>query len=92
MTGWSDDPAIEAWSIIEADGVEADGGGARALSGGLAMPVADAVLKPNPLLDGDTPRWPSDRYRAEYGAAATWLTDAGNPARTRRLIDLPARW
>ncbi|MDQ0837073.1 class I SAM-dependent methyltransferase [Sphingomonas faeni] len=91
-TQWSDDSAIEAWSIVEADGGGADGVKARALTGGLAMPLADAVLKQNPLLDGDTPRWPSDRYRAEYGAAATWLTDAGDPARNRRVLDLPARW
>jgi SAM-dependent methyltransferase len=64
----------------------------RPLTGGLAMPLADAVLKPNPLLNGDIPRWPSDRYWAEYGAAATWLSDDGNDARTRRLVDLPARW
>jgi SAM-dependent methyltransferase len=87
-TRWSDDPAIEAWSIVEADG-----GAARALTGGLAMPLADAVLRPNPLLDGGTPRWPSDRYRVEYGDACTWLSnDDGDDARTRRLVDLPARW
>jgi len=86
-TRWSDDPAIEAWSIVEADG-----GTARLLTGGLAMPVADAVLQPNPLLDGDTPHWPSDRYRTEYGAAATWLSDSGDAARNRRVLDLPARW
>jgi SAM-dependent methyltransferase len=91
-TRWSDDPAIEAWSIVEVDGIEADGGVTRPLTGGLAMPLADAVLQPNPLLDGDTPRWPSDRYRAEYGVAATWLSDDGDDARTRRLVDLPARW
>jgi SAM-dependent methyltransferase len=86
-TGWSDDPAIEAWSIVEADN-----DAARPLTGGLVMPVADAVLQPNPLLDGDIPRWPSDRYRAEYGAAATWLSDSGDAARNRRVLDLPARW
>ncbi|MEG3166958.1 methyltransferase domain-containing protein [Sphingomonas sp. LB3N6] len=86
-TRWSDDPAIEAWSIVEADG-----GVTRPLSGGLVMPVADAVLKPNPLLDGDSPRWPSDRYRAEYGDTCTWLSDDGDAARNRRVLDLPARW
>ena len=56
------------------------------------MPLVDAVLKPNPLLDGDTPDWPSDRYRAEYGDACTWLSDDGDAARNRRILDLPARW
>ena len=91
-TAWSDDPAIEAWSVVEADGVDASGGATRLLTGGLAMPAADAVLQPNPLLDGGTAHWPSDRYRAEYGAAATWLSDTGDAARNRRVLDLPARW
>jgi SAM-dependent methyltransferase len=86
-TAWSDDPAIEAWSIVEADG-----SAARPLIGGLAMPAADAVLQPNPLLDRETPRWPSDRYRAEYGEASTWLTDSGDAVRNRRVLDLPDRW
>lgn len=91
-TAWFDDPEIEAWSIVETDRVEANGGAARALTGGLAMPAADAVLQPNPLLDRGTPRWPSDRYRSEYGAAATWMSDTGDAARNRRILDLPARW
>jgi SAM-dependent methyltransferase len=86
-TRWSDDPAIEAWSIVEPDG-----DAPRPLTDGLAMPVADAVLVPNPLLSDTGPRWPSDRYRAEYGAAATWLSDTGDAARHRRVLDLPARW
>ena len=86
-TAGSDDPAIEAWSIVETDASKP-----RPLTGGLAMPVADAVLQPNPLLGGDTPRWPSDRYRAEYGEACTWLSASGDAARSRRVLDLPARW
>ncbi len=86
-TRWSDDPAIEAWSIVEPDG-----DAPRPLTGGLAMPVAEAVLVPNPLLGDTGPRWPSDRYRAEYGAAATWLSNTGDAARHRRVLDLPARW
>jgi SAM-dependent methyltransferase len=86
-TRWSDDPAIEAWSIVEPDG-----DAPRPLTGGLAMPVAEAVLVPNPLLGATGPRWPSDRYRTEYGTAATWLSDTGDAARHRRVLDLPARW
>ncbi len=86
-TGWSDDDGIEAWSLVEGPAKAV-----RPLTGGLAMPVAEAGLRPNPLLADGIPHWPSDRYRDEYGDACTWLTAAGDPARTRRLVDLPVRW
>jgi SAM-dependent methyltransferase len=86
-TDWSDDPGIEAWSLVE--GTTAP---ARALTGGLAVPAAGAALRPNPLLVEGVPHWPSNRYRDEYGDTCTWATATGDPARTRRLLDLPVRW
>ena len=87
-TEWLDDPAIEAWSIVETDAKPC------AISGGLALPQRDAVPTPNPLIRNGIPNWPSDRYEAEYGPAATW-TDPDSaiaPERDRRLVDLPGRW
>ena len=84
--GWTDDPAVEAWSLVEG------GGPARPVRDGLALPPADAPLRPNPLLTEDGPRWPSDRYRDEYAADCPWTDGEGDPARTRRLVDLPGRW
>ena len=83
---WSDDPAIEAWSLVEGGGVP------RALAAGLAVPADRATLRPNPLLAADGPCWPSDRYRAEYGGGCTWVDFGGDPVRSRRLVDLPERW
>ncbi|WP_375382461.1 class I SAM-dependent methyltransferase [uncultured Sphingomonas sp.] len=85
-TGWSDDPAIEAWSLVEGAGAPSS------LAGGLVIPADGATLLPNPLLVDGSPRWPSERYRADYAAGCTWTGTAGDPARTRRLVDLPARW
>ncbi|PAX08643.1 class I SAM-dependent methyltransferase [Sphingomonas lenta] len=84
--GWADDPAVEAWSLVEG------GGPARVVEGGIAVPPADAELRTNPLLGPDGPRWPSDRYRDEYADGCAWTDDEGDPARTRRLVDLPERW
>ncbi len=85
--GWADDPAVEAWSIVEG------GGTARAVEGGLAMPDAAAPLRDNPLLAGAAVAWPSDRWRDEYGAGCRWSDPgAGDPVRVRRVVDLPERW
>ncbi len=86
--GWHDDTALEAWSVVE------NGGAARAITGVLADPPADAVLTPNPLIENGAPVWPSTRYQREYGKAATWPNpDRGSePERDRRLVDLPERW
>ena len=87
--GWSEDDAVEAISVIEG------GGQARKIAGGGPMPVPDAPLRRNPLIDdAGTVRWPSELYRDEYGAGCLWATvDASaDPARTRRLVDLPERW
>ena len=91
-TGWTDDPAVEAWSLVEGEDCP------RPAPRGLAMPPADAVLRRNPLLTDDGVRWPSARYQAEYGAGCFWaLPDAALPfaadaVRLRRLVDLPGRW
>ncbi len=89
---------VEAFSLVEG------GGTSRDLTAGLATPLADATLQPNPLLT-DQPwpnsvRWPSERYRDEYERGCFWALDDGergdgvldDPARLRRLVDLPARW
>lgn len=85
--GWRDDPAVEAWSIVEG------GGPARAVEAGLALPDAAASLRDNPLLHGDAIPWPSNRWRDEYGAGCRWSDPgAGDPVRVRRVVDLPERW
>ena len=84
--GWTNDLATEAWSLVEG------GGPAGRIEGGLALPPADAQLRPNPLLDGDGVCWPSERYRDEYADGCLWTNGTGDDVRTRRLVDLPARW
>ena len=85
-TGWRDDPQVEAWSLVEG------GSPARPITGSLTVPPADAALRPNPLLDGEHVRWPSDRYRDEYAPGCAWTRADADPVRSRRLVDLPARW
>lgn len=84
--GWTSDSAVEAWSLAEG------GDPARRVDGGVALPPDDAALRPNPLLGDGEVRWPSDRYRDEYAAGCSWTSGRGDPVRTRRLVDLPARW
>ena len=87
------DPRIEAISFVEGATPAP-----RALTGGLALPRPDATLTPNPLLDHGVVRWPSDRYRDEYGPGCLWshavlpARALPDPARLRRLVDLPDRW
>ena len=78
----------------------------RPVLGGLALPPPGAMLRRNPLYEGDLLAWPSERYRSEYAALATypstpaapqtaWLDDdaqVASWARRRELVDLPARW
>lgn len=77
----------------------------RAVSGLLALPPPRAKLRRNPLYgDGGDIVWPSDRYRQEYAARATYppasnaassavLSAAtAEPARRRELVHLPERW
>ncbi|GGE93082.1 class I SAM-dependent methyltransferase [Sphingomonas prati] len=89
--GWHDDLAVEAWSLVEG------GPAPRAVVDGIAMPVPDAVLRPNPLLTADGVQWPSERYREEYGDGCLWARDDADlpttdPVRLRRVVDLPERW
>ena len=62
---------VEAFSIEDAIGTRQ----AADLSGGLAMPLPDAVLRLNPLFQprdrGMTIEWPSPRYQAEYEPRTT---------------------
>lgn len=91
--GWTADPSVEAWSLVEG------GGATRPVVSGLALPPAEATLRRNPLLDADgTVHWPSPRYHAEYGAGCYWAMPAdarpfaADDVRLRRLVDLPERW
>ena len=85
---WIFDDAIEAWSVVEG------GPAPRSLESGLALLTSRANLRPNPLLTGAEPAWPSERYKSEYAATATWTNGgaAEDPVRDRRLVDLPERW
>lgn len=94
---WHDDPGVEAWGIVEGAGT------ARPLTGGLALPVDGATLTRNPLLGEelghDHVRWPSDRWREEYGPGCYWANrdeefggEVPSDARLRRTLDLPKRW
>ena len=86
-SGWVDDPAVEAWSLVEG------GDGPHAVARGLAMPDPGAPLRDNPLLNDGVVAWPSDRWRDEYGAGCRWVDPmAGDSVRTRRVVDLPERW
>jgi len=92
-SGWTADPAVEAWSLVEGAGPP------KPVSRGLAMPPTDAVLRRNPLIGEDgSVHWPSSRYQSEYGAGCFWALPAGalpfaaDDVRLRRLVDMPERW
>ncbi|WP_425228413.1 class I SAM-dependent methyltransferase [Sphingomonas sp.] len=96
LHGWCDDTDVEAFSLVEGGGMP------RAIQAGLALPPDGATLMRNPLLGSEQGqehvRWPSARWRDEYGAGCFWgkrddeLPFAADPARLRRRVDLPARW
>ncbi|MGI4955491.1 MAG: class I SAM-dependent methyltransferase [Janthinobacterium lividum] len=81
-------------------------GPARAVSDGMAMPTAGAGLRRNPLYRDGAVVWPSDRYKTEYAALATYPLASTVPndavmgtdpatdalARRRALLDLPPAW
>lgn len=85
---WEQDAQTEAWSVVEG------GPAPHALEAGLALPASEATLRSNPLIGETGPLWPSERYASEYGTTATWTNGgaAGDPARDRRMVDLPERW
>ena len=87
-TSWQADETVEAWTAVVGNGA------ADVIGKGIAMPFSRNALRPNPLLDADEPNWPSERYAEEYGPTATWVDGgaADDPARDRRLVDLPERW
>ena len=77
----------------------------RRLDGPATRPSPDARLRRNPLYAGDAAiAWPSERYRAEYAARATYPARTDCPAETRdvaayeaaarrrELVHLPERW
>jgi len=92
-SGWTADPSVEAWSLVEGAGTP------RPVVKGLALPPSEATLRRNPLLGADgAVHWPSERYRAEYGGGCYWAMRSGDrpfvadDVRLRRLLDLPERW
>jgi len=77
----------------------------RAVVSGLAMPAPGTALWRNPLYKDGAIAWPSPRYETEYAPLAPYplridaperavMGEAGTSslARTRVLLDLPARW
>jgi hypothetical protein len=92
-TGWSANDKVVAFSAIE-------GSKPRPIDAGVAMPASDARLRPNPLMENGRVRWPSERYATEYAHGCFWTMDddelprgfSRDPARLRRVVDLPDRW
>ncbi len=92
--------AVEAFSVAAGPALRP----ARAVTGGIALPAADARLRRNPLYEAGMIRWPSVRYAQEYAGRATFprrsdcvaeaiCRDAAPGAvRRRELVDLPERW
>ncbi|KAA2242334.1 methyltransferase type 11 [Salinarimonas soli] len=97
--------AVEAFALAAGPGLKRE---PRALTGGLILPPDGAPLVRNPLYR-DGPRgpeiaWPSERYKAEYAASATYPPRPQAPARAvagpavealarrRELVALPERW
>ena len=75
-------------------------------AGPLTQPSLGTVLRRNPLYEGGSISWPSERYAQEYGELATYPARSDAPAvaragedsapeamiRRRELVDLPERW
>ena len=91
---------VEAFSLALGDSLPP-----RPVLAGLALPMPGAALRKNPLYgDDDRIAWPSERYREEYAARATYPEHSQVPrtarrvpatetgARSRELVDLPERW
>ena len=97
---WDELGAVEAFSLAVGDDAPP-----RPVLAGVALPPPDAELVRNPLYgEDDRIAWPSDRYRDEYGPLATYPLHSEAPrrarrtpateamARSRELVELPARW
>ena len=98
--GWEATVPFEAFSLVVGDDASP-----RPVLAGLALPPPESALVKNPLYgEDDRIAWPSDRYREEYAGRATYPLHSQAPrravrtpavealARTRELVDLPARW
>ncbi len=96
----------EAFSVVCGPGMRP---APRPLVDGLTLPREGAHLRLNPLYAPDPAggyaiAWPSERYRDEYAARATYPSHSAGPetlemtpdildrARTREFVDLPERW
>ena len=90
---------VEAFSLVEDRRAE----GPRPAAGPLCGPSPGGAIRRNPLYDEvGAIRWPSARYRDEYGSGATYPARsalAERPAswtaeqtRRREVVDLPERW
>ena len=97
--------APEPLSSVEAFSIALGGAPTpRPVVAGLALPPSGAPLRKNPLYGHDDRiRWPSDRYRDEYAARATYPQVLGRHvshedaaietrARSREIVNLPERW
>lgn len=99
---WAALAEVEAFSLAAGSAAQV---APRPAAGPLSRPSAGAALVRNPLLTAAGVRWPSSRYREEYGPRATYgRLVAPIPARARMgaavaqlaarrdLLDLPERW
>jgi SAM-dependent methyltransferase len=90
---------------VEAFALAIGAGEARPIGGRLGLPPGGGTLRRNPLYDVDgAVAWPSERYRTEYAARATYPMRSTLPPgvqsddapadsiRCRELVDLPVRW
>ncbi len=96
---WSELADTEAFSLVEGAAEPP-----RAARGPLSRPPPGASLRRNPLLDAEgAVRWPSARYRDEYGPRSTYGrtpapatarmgADVAELAARRELVHLPERW
>ncbi|AWB23715.1 class I SAM-dependent methyltransferase [Methylobacterium currus] len=97
---------VEAFSVVCGPGMRP---APRPLVDGLTLPREGAHLRLNPLYRPDPTggyviAWPSERYRDEYAARATYPRHSEGPetleagpetvdrARIREFVDLPERW
>ncbi len=100
--GWAKLAQVEAFSLAAGAAAMTE---ARPATGPVSRPPEGAALVRNPLLTSAGVRWPSARYREEYGPRATYgrisaplpaharMDAQSAPLAARRdLVDLPERW